>query len=175
MASSQAWKLAERRIATKLQQAAGRVRDPVLRNLVTVTGRVGHLVMLGFDILVGNPEDGTAIVGEAKRRKTFLAAEAQRALLQIWRIGEEYGRTPVLGFTLTEDTPTFLPTNRGKKRVTRDWLVMPLEYATELLLYRRAFAEAGEDNPHVKDALDWAIAHARGEGVPDGDVDTAGE
>jgi hypothetical protein len=114
-----AWKTAEQRIARKLQKAAGVVRDEVLRNLVTSTGRVGHLTELGFDILVGNGADGTAIVGEVKRKKYFLSADAVRALLQIFARGIEYGRTPMLGLTLSEDVPGFVDTNRGRKRLER--------------------------------------------------------
>lgn len=157
---SQAWKTSERRIASKLQRAAGVVRDPVLKQLVTVTGRVGHLVTLGFDILVGNADDGTALVGEAKRRKAFLTAEAQRALLQIFRIGQEYNRTPVLGFTLTEDVPDYIETNQGKRRIERDWLILPLPFAAELLRYRRAVEEASRDNPAIAEALEWYLRSA---------------
>lgn len=149
--AKQAWKTAERRFAAKLQQAAGMVRDPVLKKIVSTTGRVGHLATLGFDILVGNHEDGTALVGEAKHRKVFLTAEAQRALFQIFHIGQEYNRTPVLGFTLAKET--FIKYNQNKRRVERDWLIMPLSYAVELLRYRRIVEEASRENPAVAEIL----------------------
>lgn len=154
--SSPAWKTSERRIASRLQRAAGAVRDVVLRQLVTSTGRVGHLVTLGFDVLAGNPEDGTALVGEVKRRKNVLSAETLRALIQIFVIGQEYKRVPVLAFALTE-VPEFVPTKDGKRRLERDWIVMPLSFALELLRYRRAVAEAGRDNPDVAKTIDFYL------------------
>lgn len=133
----------ERDIAKKLQAAAGRVNDPVLVNLVTDTGRVGQLTSLGFDILVGNPETNTALVGEAKRRKVFLGADALRALIQVATISYEWNRQPVLGFELpTETVPEFVPTKRGKRRLDRRWLVATLPYACELLRARRELTVA---------------------------------
>src|SRR5215218_10192571 len=111
--ASQRWKTSEREFATKLQKAAGKVTDPRIAPLVTVTGRVGHLTDLGFDILVGEGE--TAFCGEAKRRKNFLAADALRALLQIFRIATEWSRIPVLGFRLADDVPAFIETRLGKR------------------------------------------------------------
>ena len=137
MTSNPRWKIAERRIATALQKAAGRVRDPKLAPLCTSTGRVGHLTELGFDVLAGNPEDGTALVGECKRRKSFFVAEAFRALLQIIRIGHEWERTPVMGISLSDDVPAFIETARGKYRIPRDWVLMPLGFAEELLKAKR--------------------------------------
>jgi hypothetical protein len=159
-----AWKTAEQRIARKLQKAAGVVRDEVLRNLVTSTGRVGHLTELGFDILVGNGADGTAIVGEVKRKKYFLSADAVRALLQIFARGIEYGRTPMLGLTLSEDVPGFVDTNRGRKRLERDWLLMPLSKATELIRVRRIVAELSRENTAFGEVLRRALNGEEGIG-----------
>lgn len=151
--ANQRWKVAERRLATLLQKAAGKVRDPILRKLVTTTGRVGHLTELGFDVLVGNPEDGVAYVGEAKRRKTFLGADALRALLQVARLAVDYGRTPLLGFTLADDVPAFIQTERGKHRLERDWVVMPLPHAIELIEYRRMVAILSRRNAYFREMV----------------------
>lgn len=147
--SDQRWKQAERRIATALQKAAGKVTDPRIAPLVTSTGRVGHLVALGFDLLVGEGE--TALVGEAKRRRTFLSADALRALLQIIRIGFEWGRWPVLGFSLTESVPAFIDTRNGKKRIPRDFLVLPLSFAEKTIAALRYV----EENDLTSDFIVW--------------------
>jgi hypothetical protein len=140
--ANQRWKTSEREFATKLQKAAGRVTDPKLAPLVTITGRVGHLTELGFDILVG--EGATALCGEAKRRKAFLSADATRALLQIDRIGNEWDRVPVLGFRLADDIPSHHEGQRGKRyRVNRNWLVMPLPFAERTIAALRFIEEHG--------------------------------
>lgn len=145
-------KTSEREMAVLLQTAAGKVTDPKLRPLVTVTGRVGHITELGFDILVG--EGPVALCGEAKRRKNFLSADALRALLQIDRISREWERQPVLGFRLADDVPTYHePTQKGahKTRVRREWGVTPLPYLAELLAARRYIEEIGDGARF----LDW--------------------
>lgn len=126
-------KSSEREMAVQLQAAAGRIRDRTLTKLVTVTGRVGHLVEWGFDILVGNGP--TAIVGEAKRRQKFLTADALRALLQIDRISREWERTPVLAFRLADDVQEYHTEKvEGKKvRVRREWGVVPLPFLCEAI------------------------------------------
>lgn len=133
--TNQRWKGAERRVATELQIAAGVVRDKVFRNLVTTTGRVGHLTELGFDILVGNPEDGIALVGEVKRRQ--LPKWLTGALVQIVQKGVEYDRTPVFAFTLADDVPVYVDTKDGKKRIPRDWVAFPLADACRLIAAQR--------------------------------------
>lgn len=133
------WKVAERKIATALQKAAGKVRDKVLRQLVTSTGRVGHICELGFDILVGNPEDGTALVGEVKRRS--LPKWLVDALVQVAGLGEEYGRNPILVFEFADDVEVkFIEVKGAKKRLNRDWAVVPFPYFEELLAFRREHA-----------------------------------
>lgn len=136
-------KSSERELAVQLQTAAGRIRDKALTKLVTVTGRVGHLVEWGFDILVGNGP--VAIVGEAKRRKNFLSADALRALLQIDRIAHEWERTPVLAFRLSDDVADYHAEKVGGKkvRVRREWGVVPMPFLTELLAARRYLVETG--------------------------------
>jgi hypothetical protein len=128
---------AERGFAKALQRAAGRVEDPVLRNVVTSTGRVGELTSLGFDLLIGNPETGTALVGESKRRKTTLGAEALKALLQLVRISHEWKRAPAFCFALADNAPEWVPTRDGKRRVPRSWVAFPLEYVCSLLEAKR--------------------------------------
>src|SRR5258708_23646290 len=44
-----AWKRDEREDARWLQRTYGPETDPVIRHLVTSTGRIGHLVALGYD------------------------------------------------------------------------------------------------------------------------------
>src|SRR5215212_8676409 len=141
MTAQQRGKTSEREMACKLQAAAGRIRDRALTKLVTATGRVGHLVEWGFDILVGN--GATALVGEAKRRQKFLSADALRALLQIDRIAYQWERRPVLAFRFSDDVPTYhTELVEGKKvRIRREWAVLPFDYATELLAARRFIAE----------------------------------
>lgn len=121
-------KASERDLAIKLQTAAGRVVNPLFAKLATSTGRVGHLVDLGFDILVGYGP--TAIAGEAKRRQNFLSADARRALLQIDRIAGEQALNPVLAFRLADDVETYHEEKlKGRKvRVTREWAVAPIDY-----------------------------------------------
>jgi hypothetical protein len=157
--ATQTWKIAERNLATTLQRAAGRVRDHICLNLVTSTGRVGHLVDLGFDVLVGNPEDGTAIVGEAKRRKVILGAEALRALIQIWVIGIEWDRVPLFGITFADNVPQWVQTKRGKKRIDRNWTAVPLPYMEDLLRTRRLVAELRRDYPEFN--ATWEDAQLR--------------
>jgi hypothetical protein len=140
---------AEREISIRLQRAAGRIADPRLEPMTTVTGRVGQLTSLGFDILVGNGE--TAIVGEAKRRKSFLAADALRALLQIARISFEWARTPVLAFRLADDIPAFIDTKLGKRRLERDYLVLPMSFAEKAIMAMRYLEETGLTG----DFVDW--------------------
>jgi hypothetical protein len=134
-------KTSEREMAVKLQAAAGRIRDRALTKLVTATGRVGHLVEWGFDILVGN--GAVALVGEAKRRQKFLSADALRALLQIDRIAYEWERRPVLAFRFSDDVPTYhTELVEGRKvRIRREWAVLPFDYANELMAARRFIAE----------------------------------
>lgn len=144
MSAQQRGKTSEREMAVQLQAAAGRIKDRALTKLVTVTGRVGHLVEWGFDVLVGNGP--TAIVGEAKRRQRFLSADALRALLQIDRIAYEWERTPVLAFRLSDDVEDFHTEKvDGKKvRIRREWAVAPLAFFCELLAARRFIAGNGD-------------------------------
>lgn len=151
MAANQRWKTAERKISTALQYAAGKVKDAVLKKLVTTTGRVGHITELGFDILVGNPEDGTALCGEVKRRS--LPKWLVDALVQVYRLGLDYNRHPVLVFELSDDVETkFVETSKGKKRLQRDWALVSFDYFEELLVERRKYAlllRYLEERPHV--------------------------
>lgn len=142
-------KTSERELSIKLQTAAGRVINPLYAKLATVTGRVGHLVDLGFDILVGYGP--TAIAGEAKRRKNFLSADALRALLQIDRIAQEQELQPVLAFRLADDVDTYHEEKlKGRKvRVTREWALAPIDYFCKAIaalryLYEREQYEAFE-------------------------------
>ena len=145
MSARERGKTSERELAVQLQTAAGRIKDRALTKLVTVTGRVGHLVEWGFDILVGNGP--TAIVGEAKRRTNFLSADATRALLQIDRIAYEWERTPVLAFRLSDDVADYhtAPVEGKKVRVRREWGVVPMPFLCELLAARRFLKEKGDD------------------------------
>ena len=140
MSAQSRGKTSEREMAVQLQAAAGRIRDKALAKLVTATGRVGHLVEWGYDILVGNGP--TAIVGEAKRRQKFLAADALRALLQIDRISYEWGRLPVLAFRLSDDVQEYHTekVDDRKVRVRREWAIAPLTFFCELLAARHFIA-----------------------------------
>lgn len=131
---------AEREFAVRLQGAAGRVKNPALENIVTETGRVGQITDLGFDILVGNDEHGTALVGESKRRKTVLGADALRALTQIFRISVEWDRVPAFCVMLADNAEQWVATKRGKRRMERRWVMLPLPFVEELLRYRRIVA-----------------------------------
>ena len=146
MSARERGKSSEREMAVQLQAAAGRIRDRALSKLVTVTGRVGHLVEWGFDILAGNGP--TAIVGEAKRRQKFLTADALKALLQIDRIAREWERIPVLAFRLSDDVADYhTELVEGKKvRVRREWGVVPMAFLGELLAARRFIAEHTDQN-----------------------------
>lgn len=137
---------AERYMAIRLQRAAGRVLDPALDNIVTSTGRVGELTSLGFDILVGNHSDGTAIVGEAKRRKTTFGAEALRALVQIFRISVEWDREPAFCLALADNSEQWVATKKGKKRMPRRWVMFTLEYAEKLLQTQRLVNKLRRDS-----------------------------
>lgn len=142
-ARSDAWRTAERAFAAQLQAAAGRVKSPLLEPLVTVTGRVGHLTELGFDVLVGNEQ--TALLGEAKRRRTTLSADAIRALVQVFVKASEWERTPAFCIAVPplSAAPVFVETKRGKVRFERNWVALPLKAVCELLYARRFLAERG--------------------------------
>ena len=144
-ARSDAWKTAERAFAAQLQAAAGRVKSPLLEPLVTVTGRVGHIYSLGFDILVGNEQ--TALLGEAKRRRTTLSADAVRALVQVFVKAIEWERTPAFCIAVPPlaAAPAFVDTKQGKVRLERNWVALPLRAVCELLYARRFLAERGLD------------------------------
>lgn len=143
---SDAWKTSERAFAAQLQSAAGRVNSLLLEPLVTVTGRVGHLTELGFDILVGNGP--TALLGEAKRRRTTLSADAIRALTQVFVKAAEWERIPAFCIAVPPlaAAPTFVETRRGKIRLERNWVALPLKATCELLYARRFLAERGLDD-----------------------------
>lgn len=147
---SQAWKTDEREFARSLQKGAGAVKHPPYTSMVTPTGRVGHITELGFDILVGNPEHGTALVGESKRRKTFLGADALRALYQIVGKSFEYDRVPAMCFALSDNAEQWVPVSGGPKprkaRMIRRWVMLPLAYVEELLRYRRVVASLRRQN-----------------------------
>lgn len=136
MPPSGLWKTFEREAARLLQKAAGPVRDPQLKPLVTKTGRVGHIGELGFDILVGNGK--TAIAGEAKRRD--LPKWLTSALRQIVSRAVEWKRTPVLVFQLKADDPKELWVELdggGKTRMIREWALVPLQEYAALVEERR--------------------------------------
>lgn len=151
-------KTSERELAIKLQTAAGRVTNPIFAKLATATGRVGHLVDLGFDILVGNGP--TAIAGEAKRRKNFLSADALRALLQIDRIAGEQNLNPVLAFRLADDVETYHPEKlAGRKvRVTREWALAPIDYFCKAIAALR-YLDASDQYGAFEDW--WAFEQER--------------
>jgi len=148
---SQAWKVDERQFARQLQSGAGRVQHAPYTSMVSPTGRVGHITELGFDILVGNPEHGTDLAAESKRRKTFLGADAKRALYQVVSKAFEYGRKPTMCYALTEGDDLWVPVAGGPKarkaRMIRRWVMMPLDFVEELLRYRRIVAIL-RDNPY---------------------------
>ena len=153
MSAQSRGKSSERELAVQLQTAAGRIRDRALTKLVTVTGRVGHLVEWGFDILVGNGP--TAICGEAKRRQKFLTADALKALLQIDRIAHEWERIPLLAFRLSDDVADYHTEKvDGKKvRVRREWGMMPMPSLAEAIAALRYLDETGT----YGDFLDWWV------------------
>lgn len=153
---SNAWKTDEREFARQLQAGAGRVKHPPFTSMVTPTGRVGHITELGFDILVGNPEHGTDLAAESKRRKTFLGADAKRALYQIVSKAFEYGRKPAMCYALTEGDDLWVPVKGQKKqRMIRRWVMLPLDLVEELLRYRRIVAVLRQ-NPYFNSMWEGA-------------------
>lgn len=129
-------KRTERAFSQLLQDAAGAVTDAVCRNLVTSTGRVGHITALGFDFLVGNHEDGTALLGESKDRKTVLGVDAKKALMQVYAKAVEWNREPVFCFRLPDDM-TRVEIHGKEKAMERDWCAVRADYLAELLEFRR--------------------------------------
>ena len=140
------WKDFEREASRRMLLAAGAIRDQKLRPLVTSTGRVGPIYQLGFDTLVGNA--ATALAGECKRRQTFLTADALRALIQVTRIGIEWGRQPFLAFQIPDAVPQFVDVTSPKPRkarMPRQFVIFTLPYAAELIAARRFVQEHNEN------------------------------
>lgn len=150
MAQSDAWRSWERKLCSTLQRIVGPVKEIGLRNIVTETGRVGHLTSLGMDGIVGDHKEGVALVIEAKRRKMpkwFLEDVAQ-----ISEISGAYERQPLIGFSLASDFGRQQSVKDAAGKVKKDrsgraiplhkeWAAVPLDYMAELLAARRMVAE----------------------------------
>jgi hypothetical protein len=106
------------------------------------SGRPHHRA--GLRHPVGNSEHGTDLAAESKRRKTFLGADAKRALYQVVSKAIEYGRKPAMCYAVTEGDDLWVPVVGGlkprKARMIRRWVMMPLDFVEELLRYRRIVA-----------------------------------
>lgn len=121
------WKRKEREVLKALQATFGRVSDPTLARLLTVTGRVGHLTRFGFDGIVGN---NPGFVVEVKARKHMLTKQTIDALLQTVDRAAQFNRIPLLAVVLGDDVPA--RTASGVK-VERNWVLIPLSELKRLV------------------------------------------
>lgn len=91
---SQKWKTQEREISRHMQQADGPPKNPALKLLQTVTGRLGHLYSLRMD----SASEHYTI--EVKNRK--LPAWVCEAWALLYKNGRDYNLEPLLVLTLTK-------------------------------------------------------------------------
>lgn len=146
MARSSAWKTVEQDVGRLLQRAAGKVTSVPLINLVSSTGRVGHMPELQVDIMVGEGTSAYAI--EAKRRA--LPKWITEALVQVQRVASDWDRLPAFAFALnSEIKQRVIKTKRGSIPVERTWIAFTLDNAAELLLARRYIEELGAKDIQV--------------------------
>lgn len=143
---SKAWKTVEQEVGRLLQRACGRVTSVPLINLVSSTGRVGHLPELQVDIMVG--EGVSAYSVEAKRRA--LPKWITEALMQVQRVASDWDRRPAFAFALNSDIKQrVIKTKRGSIPLERTWIAFPLADAAELLLARRLLLKVAAEDPEV--------------------------